>query len=166
MDYGDNLDITQYNKEWYFSISNDQITWLKKSLNLPSDDWMCVVFSHVPMWSESEKPFDSGTLVVNAAEIGNIISGYTAKTGEFASHKGKILCWVSGHAHRDALIEWHGTHMVVTNADCFVKSEGAQTRTLGTTSEQCFDIFCVDKKAKKVKIVRIGAGENREFNFS
>lgn len=166
MDYGDNLDIKKYNKVWYFSISNEQITWLKKSLNLPSDDWMCVVFSHVPMWSESEKPFDSGTLVVNAAEIGNIISGYTAKTGEFSSHKGKILCWVSGHAHRDALIEWHGTHMVVTNADCFVKSEGAQTRTLGTTSEQCFDIFCVDKKAKKVKIVRIGAGENREFSFS
>lgn len=165
MDYADNLDISKYNKEWYFSISEEQIAWLKSSLNLPSNDWLCVVFSHVPLWTSSERPFGTSTLVVNAEKIGNVMSGYTSKTGEFSSHKGTLVCWLAGHTHRDALIEWHGTHMVVTNADCFIREEGAQTRTLGTTSEQCFDIFCINKKERNVKIVRIGAGENREFSY-
>lgn len=165
MDYADNLDISKYNKEWYFSISEEQIAWLKSSLNLPSNDWLCVVFSHVPLWTSSERPFGSSTLVVNADKIGKIISGYTSKTEEFSAHKGTLVCWLAGHTHRDALIEWHGTHMVVTNGDCFIREEGAQTRTLGTTSEQCFDIFCINKKERKAKIVRIGAGENREFAY-
>lgn len=165
MDYADDLDISKYNKEWYFSISEDQIAWLKSALNLPTNDWLCVVFSHVPLWTSSEQPFDSGTLVVNADKIGKVISGYTSKTEEFAAHKGTLVCWLAGHTHRDALIEWHGTHMVVTNGDCFIRAEGTQTRTLGTTSEQCFDIFCINKKERNVKIVRIGAGENREFAY-
>lgn len=165
MDYADNLDISKYNKEWYFSISEEQIAWLKSSLNLPSNDWLCVVFSHVPLWTSSERPFGTSTLVVNAEKIGKVISGYTSKTEEFSAHKGTLVCWLAGHTHRDALIEWHGTHMVVTNADCFIREEGAQTRTLGTTSEQCFDIFCINKKERNVKIVRIGAGENREFAY-
>lgn len=165
MDYADDLDISKYNKEWYFSISEEQIAWLKSSLNLPSNDWLCVVFSHVPLWTSSERPFGTSTLVVNAEKIGKVISGYTSKTEEFSAHKGTLVCWLAGHTHRDALIEWHGTHMVVTNADCFIREEGAQTRTLGTTSEQCFDIFCINKKERNVKIVRIGAGENREFAY-
>lgn len=165
MDYADNLDISKYNKEWYFSISEEQIAWLKSSLNLPSNDWLCVVFSHVPLWTSSERPFGSSTLVVNADKIGKIISGYTSKTEEFSAHKGTLVCWLAGHTHRDALIEWHGTHMVVTNGDCFIREEGAQMRTLGTTSEQCFDIFCINKKERNVKIVRIGAGENRKFAY-
>ena len=165
MDYADDLDISKYNKEWYFSISEEQIAWLKSSLNLPSNDWLCVVFSHVPLWTSSERPFGTSTLVVNAEKIGKVISGYTSKTEEFSAHKGTLMCWLAGHTHRDALIEWHGTHMVVTNADCFIREEGAQTRTLGTTSEQCFDIFCINKKERNVKIVRIGAGENREFAY-
>lgn len=165
MDYADDLDISKYNKEWYFSISEEQISWLKSSLNLPSNDWLCVVFSHVPLWTPSERPFGTSTLVVNAEKIGNVISGYTSKTEEFSAHKGTLVCWLAGHEHRDALIEWHGTHMVVTNGDCFIREEGAQTRTLGTTSEQCFDIFCINKKERNVKIVRIGAGENREFAY-
>lgn len=165
MDYADDLDISKYNKEWYFSISEEQIAWLKSSLNLPSNDWLCVVFSHVPLWTSSERPFGTSTLVVNAEKIGKVISGYTSKTEEFSAHKGTLVCWLAGHTHRDALIEWHGTHMVVTNGDCFIREEGAQTRTLGTTSEQCFDIFCINKKERNVKIVRIGAGENREFAY-
>ena len=165
MDYADDLDISKYNKEWYFSISEEQIAWLKSSLNLPSNDWLCVVFSHVPLWTSSERPFGTSTLVVNAEKIGKVISGYTSKTEEFSAHKGTLVCWLAGHTHRDALIEWHGTHMVVTNADCFIRGEGAQTRTLGTTSEQCFDVFCINKKERNVKIVRIGAGENREFAY-
>ena len=165
MDYADNLDISKYNKEWYFSISEEQIAWLKSSLNLPSNDWLCVVFSHVPLWTSSERPFGTSTLVVNAEKIGKIISGYTSKTEEFSAHKGTLVCWLAGHTHRDALIEWHGTHMVVTNGDCFIREEGAQMRTLGTTSEQCFDIFCINKKERNVKIVRIGAGENRKFAY-
>ena len=165
MDYADDLDISKYNKEWYFSISEEQIAWLKSSLNLPSNDWLCVVFSHVPLWTSSERPFGTSTLVVNAEKIGKVISGYTSKTEEFSAHKGTLVCWLAGHTHRDALIEWHGTHMVVTNGDCFIREEGAQTRTLGTTSEQCFDVFCINKKERNVKIVRIGAGENREFAY-
>jgi len=165
MDYADDLDISKYNKEWYFSISEEQIAWLKSSLNLPSNDWLCVVFSHVPLWTSSERPFGTSTLVVNAEKIGKVISGYTSKTEEFSAHKGTLVCWLAGHTHRDALIEWHGTHMVVTNGDCFIRGEGAQTRTLGTTSEQCFDVFCINKKERNVKIVRIGAGENREFAY-
>ena len=166
MDYSDELPIKQYNKEWYFSVSNTQIEWLKESLNLPSNDWLCVVMSHVPMWTSKEcLQENTGTLVANADTIGNIVSNYTSKSGFANGYKGTLLCWLAGHTHEDFMFDWHGTKMVITNADCFIKFGHAQDRTLNTISEQCFDVLTVDKKNRTVKITRIGAGSDREFSY-
>lgn len=36
---------------------------------------------------------------------------------------------------------------------------------MGTTSEQAFDIVCIDIVQKQINMIRIGAGENRQFNY-
>ena len=39
------------------------------------------------------------------------------------------------------------------------------TRTLGTNTQDCFDVFLINRYDKTIKTVRYGAGTNREWNY-
>lgn len=164
MDYGDDYDVSTYNKEWYFIVSQDQINWLKNTaLNLPDDDWCAVLFSHVPPWSgeHTENP------IHNYSDLQQLVSNFYNKTDYASNYKGDIICWIAGHTHEDFLLDMvsNETKLVVSNADCFLKFGDAPTRTKYTTSEQSFDIFTVDKNTRTVYITRIGAGSDRSFTY-
>ena len=82
------------------------------------------------------------------------------------SGNGKIACIISGHTHRDRITATAGgipivivtcdkyrvyTDPVTGNQDLNV------TRTLGTITEQAFDVVVLDKTNKKLTFIRIGA---------
>lgn len=167
MDTPDDADISSYNKEWYFKIGDTQLNWLKTTaLNLPTKEWLCIILSHVPLWQRDEIPWqDSSSIVVNAWTMKQTISNFVNKTDYAAEYKGNLLCCIAGHTHRDALIDWAGTHLIVTNADCFIKTTDSDDRERNSISEQCFDVFSVDRTTRTVRVSRIGAGSDRIFQY-
>lgn len=168
MDYeGSTTPDNANNKEFIFRVSEDQKNWLKReALNMPSDEWCCVIFSHLLPWTSTEFPFTNmGTLVENGGELETLCNQFISKSGDFSDYKGTLICWVGGHEHNDAIVKNGNLNMVCVNGDCIIQAKNAPTRTLNTITEQAFDVFTIDKTTKSVHITRIGAGTDRTFNY-
>jgi hypothetical protein len=49
--------------------------------------------------------------------------------------------------------------------DDFAFVGDAPTKTIGTITECAFDVVIINKTTRHIDIVRIGAGENRNFDY-
>ena len=78
--------------------------------------------------------------------------------------------WVVGHCHADktAVLTSPGgktCRIVATTTDSVGQNPSSPSMTAGTTTEQAFDVYCLDTTAKTIKITRIGAGVSRNFTY-
>ena len=101
-----------------------------------------------------------------------IVDDYNAKqtgaaggvTYDFNQAEGDIKIIVAGHIHTD--MDWTtqgGVPVVLTDCDSALRT--ASTMVFGTVDEQCFDVITLDYKNDTAKFVRIGRGEDREFDL-
>lgn len=174
MDYPSVLKPTgnQDNKEWWFEVGNDQINWLKATLNSVPDGYVVAIESHlVPLSADQFASFPAakiGTTISNGEDLQAIASAYAAKTGDFASAKGDLLGWFGGHYHADDITVRNGVTYISTIADCMSVWEdipNVPKKTAGTVSEQAFDVAIVDRANRKVNLIRIGDGSDRSFTY-
>ena len=171
MDYPSVLKPTgnQDNKEWWFEVGNDQINWLKATLNSVPDGYVVAIESHlVPLSADQFASFPAaeiGTTISNGKDLQAIASAYAAKTGDFASAKGDLLGWFGGHYHADDITVRNGVTYISTIADCMSVWANAPKKTAGTVSEQAFDVAIVDRANRKVNLIRIGDGSDRSFTY-
>lgn len=173
MDYPDTIKPTGNadNKEWYFKVGDEQIKWLKATLNAVPDGYVVAIESHlVPLNADQFASFPAakiGTTISNGEDLQAIASAYAAKTGEFASAKGDLLGWFGGHYHADDITVRNGVTYITTIADCMSVWDipNVPTKEVGTTSEQAFDIATVDRANRKVNLIRVGAGSDRSFTY-
>lgn len=83
---------------------------------------------------------------------------------DFTSCVGDVKIVISGHVHMD--MSWttpDGVPVVLTDCDCALRTESSME--YGTVDEQCFDVITLDYDNSTAKFVRIGRGENRNFNL-
>ena len=173
MDYPSVLKPTgnQDNKEWWFEVGNDQINWLKATLNSVPDGYVVAIETHlVPLNANQFTSFPAdqvGTTISNGDDLQAIASAYATKTGEFANAKGDLLAWFGGHYHADDITVVNHVTYVTTIADCMSvwDIKGAPQKTAGTVSEQAFDVATVDRANRKVNLIRIGDGSDRSFTY-
>lgn len=173
MDYPDTLKPTgnSDNKEWYFKVGDEQINWLKATLNSVPDGYVVAIESHlVPLSADQFASFPAakiGTTISNGEDLQAIASAYTSKTGDFTNAKGDLLGWFGGHYHADDITVRNGVTYITTIADCMSVWDipNVPTKEVGTTSEQAFDIATVDRANRKVNLIRVGAGSDRSFTY-
>lgn len=98
--------------------------------------------------------------------------GYDAVSvnADFTNAKGEFIAYFSGHMHGDyvyAAKDYFGIDIITTRCDA--ASENNSTllaeRVEGTTTEQSFDVFTVNKKTRKIYATKIGAGADREISY-
>lgn len=94
-----------------------------------------------------------------------------------------VACMICGHSHVDESIIYDASTdiaevgntvtsnnqmlLVATTCDAYTNTVHPQYEMMkGTTTEQAFDIFSVDKTNKKIYTTRIGAGIDREFKYA
>lgn len=87
------------------------------------------------------------------------------KTGDFSAWNGDIIMHLSGHSHNDESHVENNLLSVATVCDAAYTLPSGYTRTWSTTTEQAFDVVCIDKGNKTITMVRIGAGQSRSFNY-
>lgn len=155
-------------KTFYYTLSDEQITWLKdKALKLPDDDWTCLIFSHIASWDKSDAGYNCDEVQLKD-KVRKVVEDFKNKTGEFTDYKGDFIAWLSGHEHLDDMIYFSnngGFVQVISDGDTTLTSEKGRVRELNTVDEQSFQVFTVDKNKKKVYCTRIGSGEDRSFNY-
>ncbi|MFW6741529.1 metallophosphoesterase family protein [Leuconostoc mesenteroides] len=152
-------------------ISQEQANWLVNDALQAPDGYQIVVFGHVPI--EESMPNYNYKLdilrkileAVNNKSIINMDSGYGAVVNhDFSNSKVKVIAYIAGHCHKDRSINSNGLLHITTGCDAHYNDD-TFTRTGGTTSEQLFDVFFIDSDNSKINTIRIGAGDDRSFNY-
>ena len=134
-------------------VSNEQIQWLKsEAISGLTSEWEIVIVSHTGLTLETFPGANNNYIKKVKTAVDEINDTYN------------VICCLSGHMHKD-LNEFNSNTMHISFAcDAPYPDDGIQ-RTRGTNNEYCFDVVCIDKTNRKINCVRIGAGDDREFNY-
>ena len=158
-----------------YEVTQKQIKWLiNEAFNINDSEYSCIVFSHTPLTTNNY----SQDNILNWDLLRTVLKGFKNKTSggwesggvdcrfNFTSNQTNFVACFSGHIHIDQIVVDDGglTHCT-TNNDSFQVGKDAPDRTEGTITEQSFDVVIVDKSNSLVNIIKIGAGDNRSFNY-
>lgn len=137
-----------------------QATWLSQTLSNMPEGYLAVIVAHYlikinyPDWKTEFSPIGK--------KIADICD----------THIGKVACMLAGHTHEDMTMKTaagipifvttcdkaNADHDETSAEDSFIYGK----RTNGTINEQAFDVVVINKKDKKVSLVRIGCPADNE----
>lgn len=135
---------------WEYGYDADQIAWFtNEALNVPNG-YDVIVFAH---WFRNKQGGYTGYTDIESA-----IASFNADT----SDHGRVICIFQGHAHWDAVFHTSsGVPVITTTCDKYdISNEpdiSEEVRTLGTINEQAFEVCVLNREAKTITCVRIGA---------
>lgn len=146
-----------------YGYTEQQLVWLRRVLFEAPEGTGFLIFSHdAPLAKLDYWSF----LVRNGEALLDILEECNART-EY-----QILGFFYGHVHTDAGFEECSFPVVsigCAKLEYFLdkKPEGAVTpyREAGTVSQDLWDSLLIDFEEQKLKLVRFGAGEDREFSY-
>lgn len=161
---------------------NDQLEWLAKSaLKLESNEWHVMIFTHCPLPGTFEVAAGQSKLtqinsdvlisVINAFQQGKALTVTVTSSDlpvsfdvDFTSQgNGVVVGLFSGHIHQDGQMVSNGINCVETS--CSLCHTGDTGRVAGTLTEDCWDIFSVNKTARTISAHRFGYGSDRTISY-
>lgn len=161
-----------------YVIRQEQFNWLiQTALQTPNDTWSIVVCTHI---SPRHNIFVNADILMKTLDAykykkaysGTSVAGTRADLQvsvncNFTGKGGNVVAVISGHMHEDKINTAHNTdiQLIETLNDSMNVWDKSPVKTKGTTTEQAFDIFTINKATRIVNITRIGAGENRQFRY-
>lgn len=164
---------------WAFSA--EQIKWLAEvAFNLNGKaDWQLLVFGHHHIaegFSNTKIPTNSGEFIkaLKALNEGGTYSNADLGIAEINYEQHKVIAYIHGHTHMDACVKIPeiGFYIVSTlsslpdyYSENLPEYNQSYPRTRATAADDSWDVFVIDPKINKVKILRFGAGIDREFNY-
>lgn len=143
---------------------------LQELIDLSKEDKQIVVVAHWMLdngkWSSTSDDIDLVIDAINKKQSSVVTNNYG--TFDLTGVQGHIIMTLAGHEHKDGLrYTTNSTPNIVTDSDNGVRSGNTDyPYIVGSTTEQCFDVFTIDPSAKKIYDVRIGRGIDREFSFN
>lgn len=147
---------------------SDQVNWMKAKITELPIGWGVVVITHMYF---APSRVSAGVTELEALNVGTQIKD--GLDSIYDSANASIIAYICGHCHRDySIVTEKGYPIISTTCD----AGGAQasnwdidnpTRTVGTTNEQAFDIYGINKSTKTITTIRIGAGASgRNFSYN
>jgi len=149
------LDSFRHNEELRYGFSQENVAWLKQTLDAAPPSSKSLIFSHLPpltrlqYWTKT-------------------IRGEEQLTEILKSSADNVLAWINGHNHADLLDDDEGYPIIsIANAKCEafaehkVESFITPPRKLGEASQELFDIMIVNGSATSAHFIRFGAGEDK-----
>ena len=133
------------------------------------DGYSVVVVSHVGIKSTAAE-LDSRFSVIAAgmdALKNKTPYQYNGVDYDYSGKDVDVICAITGHRHVDGYVVTDGGTLVIATTSDTPNEAGISslTRTKGTITESAFDAVQIDKARRKVYLTRIGAGDDREFDF-
>ncbi len=175
----------KYRAQWYYGMSQKQLDWLcREALAFREEGWGAVVMGHsclrhagsVPegeggIW-ETMRPLDAILRARQAAGICRRTFAWNEVRYEVdadftSGPRAEILALLAGDHHVDDL-ETDGSYPVILTANSVPYYVGGPTqvpRADGDKTELLFDVMTLDRAAREIRIVRIGAGKDRLVRY-
>lgn len=121
---------------------------------------------------------DGAEPIITTGDLNASTEGFDAVSVsvDFAEAKGTLVSYHGGHVHKDGAwgtsYAWNGAehsdfYVIATRSDGAEENEEAlkAERIAGTTTEQSFDVFTVNKATRTIHVTKIGAGADREISY-
>lgn len=149
----------------YYDWNSEQETWLVNTLlSAKTNGLQVLISSHVPAsWDLNfvECPFTSYQKRKEPSSLKD--TTISQKVQDFIDYGGIFICYLTGHTHLDAIgtLRNYPAQLNIT-IDC-ASSRYSDVivsdveRTVGTKSQDLFNIFSVNPYNKVIKIMRVGA---------
>ena len=149
----------RYIQFWYTADSGynaDVASALVSAMTSTPDDYTIILMSHA-YWNGTD-PAQGAVTFANL--ILDTMDTMTAT----------VALWVCGHVHADKTVVLTSTggkslRIMSTTTDSVGQHPSSPSMTAGTTTEQAFDVYCINTTAKTINAVRVGAGESRSFTY-
>lgn len=166
-----------YNNMWKFKFQQSQYDLVVEALStVPADDWCVISASHVPLSYSTTGTLPLMAKVLAAYRNKTVISdNYTGEAGydaitvdaDFTNAKGEFVGHFAGHEHKDEFQLFNGITVSTTRCDGANENseDGLEAKVVGTTTEQSFDVFTINKTEKRIYVTKIGAGTNRYWDY-
>lgn len=148
-------------------ITEEQVVYFLEELENVPDGYSVVLFTHAPLIDDATAlrvgydPIINGLAALKTADMFE----YGGVNYDFADSDVDVIGVFSGHTHKDGNLTVNGINIICTTSDSYKSEQGPLTRTLGTVTEQAFDVVQIDMDSRKIYLTRIGAGSDREFNY-
>ena len=153
----------QYTKAWWYGFSDATVTWLQNQLNNLPSGRSVIICSHMSPIKEHN---EDNVAYLNFANVKNIIQTFIDNGGDY-------IATIYGHTHGD----WSATSPWLEIAFACQKCENYNvtipnmpgvewvTRTAGTYTEDSWNVLLILPQSRKIKVIRFGAGSDREFSY-
>ena len=162
-----------YTKQSVFALSQAQIDWLIGEALPVAEDWEIIFFAHnFPSEREDTKHIDflpelldayqTGTDLCKEYDEGDFKVKIDAKFSQCS--RGKIIAGFAGHHHADFEVRTQSGIPVIFTGNVMMYQYSVP-RIDGVTSELLFDAVTIDRDAKIIHTVRVGAGEDRAISY-
>ena len=144
--------------------SDTQLTWMKERITELENDWTVIIFRH-SIWEPVTKANSIGSINADTNLVLNALTEIKSDT------KCTVAGIIAGHCHRDYSGKTNdGLLLIATTCDASGTLASNydpvnSNRTAGTTNAQAFDVINVNPVTRTIKLIRIGAGSNREFTY-
>lgn len=164
----DNFRVDAYQLQWFEDVLADAIT----------NDLHVIAAMHIgnPVgWVKYDNPFNSLRENNPSSANGWVFDDSELlydKVDEFIGNNGVFVGWLMGHRHSDAIgtpydhpnqLEIHVATASCGNSwDIIPKGDNCD-RTVGTKSQDCFNIYSIDTYYHMIRIHRIGSDVDRDF---
>lgn len=148
---------------------DEQLEWLWNSASELGSEWSIVVIQHI-VFANSEKVDNIPVKVYKGPLTVELVNVLDTMCDD--ENMPTVIGIIGGHTHYD----WYeysqkGYPIIVTTCDAAwgykdnQDSRWSDNRIKGSTSEQAFDVFSIDKNNRKIYATRIGFGSDREFSY-
>lgn len=170
--------LPKYTRDYSSVFSANQLTWLSKTLEVPTG-YSVIAFTHVPPLGYcNNKPYNDYRNVNHDLMLG-LFNAFVEGTSYTASGtntdypaqvnvdysnqgKGNLIGIVTGHEHRDVEPQVINGVRVIDRTCNLPAGAG---RSIGDISEEAFDVIEIDSENKHCKFNRFGAGNSLEFDY-
>nr|DAU40493.1 MAG TPA: metallophosphatase domain protein [Caudoviricetes sp.] len=154
-----------------WGYTDEQVEWMRS--DALSTNRQVMVLSHMQLSSIYSSHYDDGYMIYNSDAMLDALS-------KFKESGGIVIGFFNGHTHADFMTQNSiGIHEVQTGTQNMNQSgtfgqssysDGVYTpnvpvRKKDSTLQDLWDVLIVKPLSKTVKIIRFGAGEDREFSY-
>lgn len=147
-----------------YGFDEAQASWLADTALRFEDGgagWTVFVLGHVPCgplpYAETE-----GGLMRLTTLLKDFKNRRAGAAGDFTGAQAELAAYLCGHSHVDSAAVEDGMLFISTSSSSCLQDD-VWKRERGAASEELFDLFLLDRQARRLDAVRLGAGRSRTF---
>lgn len=135
------------------SYRYEQLQWFANSL-LSNTDEHIVILQHIYYQGDTSELFPMSAIEQSIIGAFNNRSSIVVngQTYNFANARGKIYCIIAGHSHKDSVNNTSSVPVILTT-------------NMMSGNTPTFDMCLIDYTSNKLKMVRVGTGNDRTINL-